>query len=172
LRLTVIAASAVTVVFALSTIFNFGAATNRNARLSWNATSSNADLVEVNCYHGQFHLSINFFVVPGTFPPSEPRGWHAGAHYLPGVEIDLRVSEHVTSRWGADVWWDSSGPCLYVGVFGLYPMLLLWGLVWLIARQKARDPGHCPICGYDLRATPDRCPECGAAPQPAKEAVA
>jgi hypothetical protein len=66
--------------------------------------------------------------------------------------------------------YDHSGRVFFITVdywliiiLGAAP-LLWWGIRSKNRAGKRAKPGSCLHCGYDLRATPDRCPECGNVP--------
>jgi hypothetical protein len=65
-------------------------------------------------------------------------------------------SYHYAHRVRFPYWW-------------LFAVFVVTFIIRFRKRQKIRSRiarGLCPTCGYDLRATPDRCPECGSAVPP------
>jgi hypothetical protein len=88
----------------------------------------------------------------------------------------------VFDRWGIQLFNRAqriafADPQLMVRIPYWLMMLLLLPLPLLVlvrawrARSRA-SRSFCSACGYDLRATPERCPECGAVSKPAPRTAA
>jgi hypothetical protein len=68
-----------------------------------------------------------------------------------------RVEQVVGTRRGmADYRYFSMSLWPVAALLSIRPAALL-----LRRMRRVREPGRCATCGYDLRATPERCPECG-----------
>lgn len=92
---------------------------------------------------------------------------HTGAHWDRGTN-PIRSGRFNDWFFFGGQWMaaDPRSPWMRGVAFPLWTPALLFALrpaARLQRRLRRQRPGHCPRCGYDLRATPDRCPECGTA---------
>ena len=99
----------------------------------------------------------------------------------PPTAVPARSSFHYHERLGFRCNWGSEGRyggmTTFHGTLRMFelalpnalavPLLGVLPLAYLRRAKRARRVGNCAACGYDLRATPDRCPECGMVPGPA-----
>ncbi len=79
-------------------------------------------------------------------------------------EEQLVDENHRFVQWILSVDTLARAPIWLILISWLALLTLVGWRVRLVLRSRAsRQTGRCMQCGYDLRATPERCPECGTA---------
>ena len=105
------------------------------------------------------HGTVDFLTIP-RWPQVEETRYDRWAPY---VYYGTRYSKRLLG-FGTDVIWPEYGG-RYVNVPHWFFVVCFAGMGFLFWRawwrRRASCEGKCRVCGYDLRATPQRCPECG-----------
>ena len=84
--------------------------------------------------------------------PGDPPGWHyKGYHDLETLWLPV-LAGGPRNRWIEIPLWMPAAVFSSAFCFSYFPT----------DRRKRKRLGLCAKCGYDLRASKDRCPECGA----------
>jgi hypothetical protein len=117
---------------------------------------------------GVRHLPFQWWTLPGEsvtisyarrderFQPSPPHSAVAGFEFV-------RLG-YGTDEWNYHRVVSFSGPLPVLALLGaLFPAISL-ARCFQARRRIGTLEVCCPACGYDLRATPDKCPECGQVP--------
>ncbi len=134
----------------------------------------NGRCVQVYTYHGAAHLYWSWSTPPeGTLlldqwektTVSDPHRTFDGLFGI-APSLCLQLASVESCDDAADPTIGTGFTYVHVPLWMPATVVMLLPLVWVWPRLRARaqwSAGHCTSCGYDLRGSPERCPECGTA---------
>ena len=116
------------------------------SRAEWNPQSLHPDHVRQTIAEHRSMMRVHASVMP-----AQPRV--LGVEYRRAVptRTTLTTLRELEFSCGHLVALTGAVPLIWISATALRPRRI----------RAAKAKGMCPTCGYDLRATPDRCPECG-----------
>jgi hypothetical protein len=100
------------------------------------------------------HLEL---VADGVWPPLHRVG--VGFRVYEANDGSLAYGQPLLPDPTGDIWLKLLLPHWLIALVAALVFLLAFWPDW--RRRRRRSKGLCANCGYDLRGTPDRCPECG-----------
>jgi len=129
--------------------------------------TSNTPVLDIKLYSARGMMEID--ISTGSWQQSPPKA----ARFLHSESPHGQTMFGYGFRFAKGDDWAISGLRTYgmsqtlidFPIWTLITITLLLPIVWLVVviqHRRRSTTGRCQLCGYDLRATPLRCPECGS----------
>jgi len=168
--------AAISLVLAVASIVFWAKSIGQMGAVEWNGQANNFEL-----YHADGALSVLYARDGSKRSPTgvaRTLGWFRWGRSMPHGLGRAHLRTPSPNRWGFALHightravsgggWRFGGRDLWIVWTPYWFLVLIFcalPAVWVFgfARRHRHRAGFCRSCGYDLRASPDRCPECGA----------
>lgn len=117
-----------------------------------------ANVLYAHAYDGGGHPFTYYdgpiYPIPDIYGAPWAKRWHWGKAYFDHAGVRYGTGE----RGGAFEYWVAAPCWMVAAATSLLPIL---SVIRFLKRRRRLQTGCCTHCGYDLRASKDRCPECG-----------